>query len=103
VKSGADIDFLQSSHNVTPARVSDMTGVLLHYKIIDGIAEEAARVLQDQTRSPHCRARYAKYRDAPDLPELIGAAMADVRTYRAPDDLVTAGLMTPIRWGASNV
>ena len=103
VKSGADIDFLQSSHNVTPARVSDMTGVLLHYKIIDGIAEEAARVLQHQTRSPHCRARYAKYRDAPDLPELIGAAMADVRTYRAPDDLVTAGLMTPIRWGASNV
>jgi tetratricopeptide (TPR) repeat protein len=103
VKSGADIDFLQSSHNVTPARVSDMTGVLLHYKIIDGIADEAARVLQDQTRSPHCRARYAKYRDAPDLSELIGAAMADVRTYRAPDDLVTAGLMTPIRWGASNV
>ena len=103
VKSGADIDFLQSSHNVTPARVSDMTGVLLHYKIIDGIADEAARVLQDQMRSPHCRARYAKYRDAPDLSELIGAAMADVRTYRAPDDLVTAGLMTPIRWGASNV
>lgn len=103
VKSGADIDFLQSSHTVTPARVSDMTGILLHYKIIDGIAEEAARVLQDQTRSPHCRARYAKYRDAPDLSKLIGAAMADVRTYRAPDDLVTAGLMTPIRWDASHV
>lgn len=103
VKSGADIDFLQSSHTVTPARVSDMTGILLHYKIIDGIAEEAARVLKDQTRSPHCRARYAKYRDAPDLSELIGAAMADVRTYRAPDDLVAAGLMTPIRWGTSHV
>jgi tetratricopeptide (TPR) repeat protein len=103
VKSGADIDFLQSSHSVTPARVSDMTGVLLHYKIIDGIAEEAARVLQDQTRSAHCNARYAKYRDAPDLPELIGAAMADVRTYGASDDLVAAGLMTPIRWGAPHV
>jgi tetratricopeptide (TPR) repeat protein len=103
VKSGADIDFLQSSHTVTPACVSDMTGILLHYKIIDGIAEEAARVLQDQTRSPHCRARYAKYRDAPDLSKLTGAAMADVRTYTAPDDLVKAGLMTPIRWGALHV
>lgn len=103
VKSGADIEFLHSSHNVTPARVSDKTGALLHYKIIDGIAEEAAQVLQSQTRSPHCRARYAKYRAATDLTELIGAEMADVRTYKSPDDLVAAGLMTPIRWGTPHV
>lgn len=102
VKSAAQIDFLQSSHTVTPARVSDVTGVLLHYKMTEGLAEEAARVLQNQSRSPHCRARYAMYRDAPDLAQLIGGAMSDVRAYRAPDDLVAAGLMSPIYWDGAH-
>jgi hypothetical protein len=42
------------------------------------------------------------YRDAPDLAQLIGGAMSDVRAYRAPDDLVAAGLMSPIHWDGAH-
>lgn len=98
VKSGRHIDFLRSSHDTSPARISDTTAVLLHYKIIDGVGDEAERVLKEQQRSPHCRVRYARYQEARDLADLIGAASKDVHRYTGPEDLISDGLMTSIDW-----
>lgn len=102
IKAARGIDFLHSSHHISPARVSNESGVLLHYKFVDGLADEAKRVLSDQKRSRHCRSRYVKYSEVRDLPNLLGAALGDVRHYQGPRDLVAGGLMPTIDWAGTD-
>lgn len=102
IKVGSGIDFMHSSHQITPARVAQESGVLLHYKFVDGLADEAKRVLSDQKRSRHCRSRYIKYREMPELSELLGEALSEVRQYKGPCDLVAGGLMSAIKWAGTD-
>lgn len=96
IKSASGIDFLQSSHNISPARLSPYSGVMLHYKMVENLAEEAQAVLSAQKRSPHCRARYRKYLEFETLTDLLGPALDKVQRYEHYRDLITQGLMPEI-------
>ena len=103
VKSANGIDFLQSSHNISPARLSPHSGVMLHYKMVDDLAEEAQAALSAQKRSPHCRARYRKYLEFETLSDLLGPALEKVQRYGRYDDLTAQGLMPEIEAFSTNV
>lgn len=96
VKVSSGVNFLRSSHNITPAKISDVTCVLLHFKLIDGLAAEAKSVLADVQRSADCQMRYRKYITDGDVHTLLAEFEDDCRVYNDSNDLIDLGLMTPI-------
>ena len=92
VRGGRGIRFLSSSHQTTPAAVSDVTGVLLHFKLAGAPAEWTDMALGD--RSPGCIRRHRRDsfgdpsgdRDVP----LIGATTV---RYESSRQLMALGLI----------
>ncbi len=66
VRGASGIKFLMSSHQVTPAKISDISGVLLHFKLAGDFEESFKRELEVNTRSPACKRRHWGYLRAID-------------------------------------
>lgn len=64
LRGGKGIKLLGSSHYISPAKISDVTGVLLHYKLTGDIAQSFEIDLTENRRIPACRNRYQKYLEA---------------------------------------
>lgn len=98
IKSANGIAFLRSSHTVSPARLSEREGVLLHFKMTDSLLEEAQAVLTDKSRSLDCQLRYRKYLAADNVAELLGPYTDKAVRYVDSASLVTQGLMPAFDW-----
>ncbi len=61
IRGGCGIKFLMSSHHVTPAIISDVTGVLLHYKLAGDFEHSFAQDLVNNSRMAHCNRRHWGY------------------------------------------
>lgn len=61
IRGGRDIAFLQSSHIISPAHVSDVTAALLHFKLVGDFRETFLADLADNSRIAACRRRYLHY------------------------------------------
>ena len=61
VRGGRGIHFLMSSHRITPAVLSDVTAVLLHYKLAGDYRGRFREDLAGDTRMPHCKRRHLAY------------------------------------------
>ena len=96
VKVSAGIDFLRSSHNITPAQISKITCVLLHFKLIDGLEAEAEAVLSDLKRSADCQIRYLRYLTDGNIHNLLEQFVDDCRIYDGSETLIELDLMTAI-------
>ena len=96
VKVSAGIDFLRSSHNITPAQISKITCVLLHFKLIDGLEAEAEAVLSDLKRSADCQIRYLRYLTDGNIHDLLEQFVDDCRIYDGSEALIELDLMTAI-------
>jgi hypothetical protein len=96
VKSASGIEFLLSSHHISPAKISSYSSVLLHYKMIDGLVEEAKAALAEQKRSPHCLNRYRRYLEAKNIADLIGESLENVKRYEGYEELIDLGLISRI-------
>ena len=66
VRAGRDIQFLMSSHIVTPGVVSDVKGALLHFKLAGDYSDAFRRDVRANTRGVACRRRYRAYAEACD-------------------------------------
>ena len=97
VKVGSGIDFLRSSHNITPARISEYSGALLHYKLIDGLESEAQAVLSDMQRSADCQLRYRKYLTEGSPQDLLAELYHDRGTYQGSENLTANGLISRVK------
>lgn len=98
IKSANGISFLRSSHNISPAHLAQGSGVLLHFKMIDGLVEEAKAVLADKSRNRHCQLRYRKYLAAENVADLMEPVISQARRYGTPSDLLEQGLMPAFDW-----
>ncbi|NPD47866.1 glycosyltransferase family 2 protein [Lentimicrobium sp. S6] len=61
IRGGKGIKFLMSSHRVSPAILTDVSGVLLHYKLAGDFKKTFANDLTDNTRMPQCKRRHWGY------------------------------------------
>lgn len=61
VRGGRGIKYLMSSHCVTPAILSDVTGAMLHFKLAGDYQKIFAADLESNTRMPFCKRRHASY------------------------------------------
>ncbi|MEQ9302227.1 MAG: glycosyltransferase family 2 protein [Cyclobacteriaceae bacterium] len=61
IKGGVGIKFLMSSHVTTPAKVADVTGALLHYKMAGNFLETFRNDISNNTRIKECKARHYRY------------------------------------------
>lgn len=61
VRGGRGISFLNSSHNISPAVISDVSCALLHFKMAGNFREALEHDLQENHRRSHCRRRHHAY------------------------------------------
>lgn len=97
VKVASGVDFLRSSHNITPAKISSLTCALLHFKLIDGLEAEAEAVLADLQRSADCQLRYRKYLMDGNVHDLLKEFEDDCNVYKDSQSLLELSLITPIK------
>jgi len=95
-KASTGIDLLRSSHNISPAKVSELNGAMLHFKMIDGIKAEAEAVLSKFDRNPDCQMRYKKYLDIDVVEGFRVNAPTDQRKFTGSSDLVEQGLISRV-------
>lgn len=93
IKGGRGIKFIQSSHQITPATLSDLSSVLLHYKMAGNAKQIFSQDLEENNRMPRCRRRYWAY-----LQETPGST-TDTKNentvpYKSSQQLVDLGLIT---------
>lgn len=96
VKVSANVDFLRSSHDITAAKVSKYSCVFLHFKLIDGLEEEARAVLMDSQRSVHCQMRYRSYLESGQSEALLAKLSKEADIYVDSQKLVRQNLITRI-------
>lgn len=93
VRGGRGIQFLMSSHKVSPGQVSEVVAANLHYKLVGDFAEEIRLDLANNQRMAYCRNRYSNY-----LQQMNDGALTfrNERTmhYESSDTLVKAGLIS---------
>jgi len=61
IRGGGGIKFLASSHQITPAIITDVTGVLLHFKLAGDFTLNFAQDLVANNRLAHCKRRHWNY------------------------------------------
>lgn len=96
VKVASGIDFLRSSHNISPARISRHKCVFLHYKLVDGLTKEAQAVLIDRNRSADCQLRYRKYLEMSHVTDLLTESLDEARRFRGSAQLVADKVISRI-------
>lgn len=94
IRGGRGIKFLMSSHQITPAKLSDVTGVLLHYKLAGDFEREFARDLVVNTRMPNCKRRHWGYIQAlQNLTPEDSLEGEHAVSYQSSQQLVDLGLI----------
>ncbi|NRA13227.1 MAG: glycosyltransferase family 2 protein, partial [Crocinitomicaceae bacterium] len=61
IKGGRGIKFLRSSHEISPASLSDVTCVLLHFKFAGDFKQCFAQEASVEGRLPYCKRRHMDY------------------------------------------
>lgn len=61
IRGGKGIRFLMSSHCITPAVLSDVSGAMLHFKLAGAYGEAFEADVDSNTRMPYCKQRHAAY------------------------------------------
>jgi tetratricopeptide (TPR) repeat protein len=61
IRGGKGIKFLASSHHITPAVLSDVTGAMLHFKLVGNYSQTFTNDSKANTRIAHCKRRHATY------------------------------------------
>ena len=92
IRGGRSIRFLSSSHAVTPAVVSDVTGVLLHFKMAGSADQWSLSGIGD--RNPGCVRRHLSYaNEIQSLDEDVSFINAATVRYESSRQLVSLGLV----------
>ncbi len=91
IRGGRSIRFLSSSHAITPAALSDVTGVLLHFKMAGDPAQWSLAGIGD--RMPLCMRRHLSYaNDLQALEQDLDFMSESTVKYESSRELVTLGL-----------
>jgi len=94
MRGGVGSKFLMSSHVITPARLSDVGGVLLHYKLAGDFKETFTNDLTDNTRIARCKMRHWRYIEAlEELPEDASFIHYSTVSYESSQQLVDLGIL----------
>ncbi len=89
------IKFLGSSHWLTPAKVSDVTGVLLHYKLMSDLGQRSLEESKNQSRRQFCNRRHINYKNVLDkLGNNYDLINPLTLRYESSQQLVELGLMS---------
>lgn len=80
IKGGRGIQFLNSSHNISPCSLLLSGGVLLHYRLVDDFVEKTRLELQEKNRVTACMARLKSYNDR--VQQLDFSAIKRLPTFR---------------------
>lgn len=98
VRGGREIQYLSSSHMVTPGVVSDVSVALLHYKLVGDYLADFRRDVGENHRVPRCTRRYKAYTEffetwSSDLSQIDPAS---VGRYSSSRSLLDRGLVTSL-------
>lgn len=93
VRGGRGIQFLMSSHKVSPGQVCEVIGANLHFKLVGDFAAEIRLDLANNQRIAYCRNRYSNYLQQLNDGPLTFQNERTMR-YESSDTLVKAGLIS---------
>jgi len=94
IRGRNNIKFLSSSHDTTPAIVSDVTATLLHYKLAGNFHNYCLTVTSGETRKATCLQKHLNYaKTLQDLGEDHIFVNSFTKRYENSDQLVKLGLM----------
>lgn len=94
IRGGRGIKFLMSSHLITPAHLSDVSAVLLHYKLAGDFKENFANDLVENTRIARCKMRHWRYIEAlKGLSEDDSFVHDNTVSYQSSQQLVELGIL----------
>jgi len=94
IRGGRGIRYLSSSHKITPAYISDVTAVLMHYKMAGDFTAHLASEIERKKRAAPCLQRHIKYMDvykSLDKRELLNDR-STVR-FHSSEQLIELGLI----------
>ncbi len=95
ISGNKEIKFISSSHCITPAKVSDVTGVLLHYKLASDLGKRSLEEFSQKNRVHFCNQRHLNYKNILDkLGDNHTLVNPLTLRYESSDQLVKLGLMT---------
>ena len=60
-RGGRDISLMYSSHSISPAVISDVTCVLLHFKFTDQMVDVFSKDISENSRTALCNSRHKSY------------------------------------------
>ena len=94
IRGGRGINFLKSSHQITPAIMSDITGVLLHFKLAGDFKHTLAQDSIINNRMPHCKSRHLQYAQAfQNLTSNTSYIGENTHAYESSEQLLGLGLI----------
>ncbi len=94
IRGGRGIQFLGSSHAITPARLSDVTCAMLHYKLVGDLQTAFEDDVTNTQRIDWCYARHASYiRHFKETGGRVVISPEHADTYRSSQQLVDLGLI----------
>jgi hypothetical protein len=97
IHSKHKIQLLNSSHNISPAKVLVHGGVLLHYRVVDNFIEKTQNELNNPDRVTACMARLQTYVErASNISYEKLAKDPDLRTFTTSADLIEEGILQTI-------
>jgi len=95
IAGNKEIKFINSSHRITPAVVSDVTGVLLHFKLMSDLGERSLEEFSKKNRKHFCNQRHLNYKNVLDkLGDDYKLVNPLTLRYKSSDQLVELGLIT---------
>lgn len=93
IKGGRGIKFLLSSHRITPAKLSDVTGALLHFKMAGNYKQIFSQDLELNNRMPRCRRRHWAYLQQSTSTPNADAVNEHTKRFTSSRQLVDLGLI----------
>lgn len=95
IRGGKGISFLKSSHVISPAKVSDVTCALLHFKMAGEYGSYFSYEVANKGRGSHCNRRHAVYLEKLAEFEAYKDTHKDKFTrFESSDQLLKLGLLT---------
>ena len=95
IRGGKGISFLKSSHIISPAKISDVTCALLHFKMAGEYASYFSNEVANKGRGSHCNRRHANYLEKLMDFEVYKETYPDKFTrFESSNQLLKLGLLT---------
>lgn len=95
IRGGKGVSFLQSSHVVSPAKVSDVTCALLHFKLAGDYASYFSNEVASKGRGKSCNRRHTTYLEKLTDFEIYKETHKDKFTrFESSGQLLKLGLLT---------